>query len=110
MTLDKAIVDLAYPGWKGNDEAADAYVFLSRVKTLSGLRILRDFDRRRLRKPRDELLWKELSRLESKSIAYMLKTKQSDPKFPCIGSSACRCSDCLEERYLTHPTHTETCM
>jgi hypothetical protein len=102
MTLDQAIVDLAYPGWKGNDDAADAYVFLSRVKTLSGLRILRDFDRRRLRKPRDELLWQELARLETTSIAYMDQTRQTDPAFPCLGSSVCRCTDCFASRYTSH--------
>lgn len=72
-TLNRIIVDLQRPPGAILDPAS-VYVALSRVKTLSGLVILRDFTLSDLNPPQDTALVKheqELSALEEKTLAAL---------------------------------------
>jgi hypothetical protein len=93
--MPEAIVDLASPGWRGNDEPEDAYVFCSRVRTLAGLAVLRPFKLNRLRKKRPDALWLEMKRLRTMSIKVIDQYRAfEDPDFPCEGLQDCDCTEC----------------
>jgi hypothetical protein len=65
-TFEKAVLDLTTPKGKGTGSInpADAYVLLSRMKTRSGLLILRRFDESILARKPDQDMLKEIYRLE----------------------------------------------
>jgi hypothetical protein len=95
MTMNEAIVDLAWPGWRGNDEPEDAYVFCSRVRTLAGLAVLRQFKLNRLRKKRPDALWLEMKRLTILAMEIINQYKELEaPDFPCNGRQECDCTEC----------------
>ena len=71
-TFPKAILDLASPNGKVAINHADIYVLLSRLKKLSGLLILRPFDKEVLATTPVGPLQAEIARLE--------RVSESEPK------------------------------
>lgn len=75
-TFSRAIVDLATctGRFAGKHNRADAYVLLSRLKTLNGVALLRPFQKNILRSPQSASLTREIQRLKQLEEITLLKS------------------------------------